>query len=73
MVINAHAFSVRQEAFAQQWDSNRLVLYVSILFKKETVTFNNIANFGRLINLIGVFGTLSLFFFFLVPAGKSSV
>ena len=26
VVINAHAFSVREETLAQQWDSNRLVL-----------------------------------------------
>ena len=29
-VINAHALSVWEEAFAQQWDSNKLVLLLFI-------------------------------------------
>ena len=32
VVINARAFSVREEATAQQWDSNRLVWYDYVFF-----------------------------------------
>ena len=35
VVINGHAFSVGEEAFAQQWDSNKLVLLLYYILSSQ--------------------------------------